>query len=507
MTTLENDIRRIAVIGAGAMGCGIAQWAADAGANVLLFDAATSKADAAKKTIEDTFSRLVAKGRLNAEQKTDRLNRIEILTDLKQVSQADLVVEAIVEDLSAKQALFQSLEDVVQDNVIISTNTSSLSVTSCAKVCKNPSRVAGLHFFNPVPLMRVVEIIKAERTSSETVDRLTAFVKSTKHHATICSDSPGFVVNHAGRGLYTEGIRVVQEGVATFEDVDDVVRDCLGLPMGPFELFDLTGLDVSSRVLREIYEAFFQDPRYRPAPFIYRRVEAGLFGRKNGEGFYRYANGTRLANTGRQPPKNAVGRIHIGITDSIFNACVTEILTRGGTEIAPNAEDADAIIVAPWGHDATLTAVSKQLDPYRLVAIDPLSIDAPTKTRRMTLMCTPVTRPGALDCVHTAVLKGNVSATCISDSPGFIAQRVAASIVNTACEIAQQRIATPADIEEGVRRGLGYPIGPLALGDLIGAVRIVKILECLQLRTGDPRYRPSLWLRRRAELKVPLTLV
>jgi 3-hydroxybutyryl-CoA dehydrogenase len=491
--------KTIGVIGAGAMGRGICQWAMESGAMVLAYDSVEGAAADARTFVVEMLSRSVAKGKLSAADRDAMLVRLVVVKSLSELVDADIVIEAIVEDIDAKRKLFAQLEGVVRDDAILCTNTSSLSITSCAGDCRNPTRVAGLHFFNPAPLMKVVEVIRGERTRSDVIDNLLDIIRETDHKAIVCGDTPGFVVNHAGRGLSTEGLRIVQEGVATFADVDRVMREYVGLPMGPFELFDLTGLDVSSRVLQEIYDGFFQDPRYRPSPFVYRRVQGRLLGRKVGEGFYRYADGKKI-----EPAEDETSRPSGGLLYVDGPGFVKDLFSKGGAKLVERALDADAIVICPIGDDATTSALVTGYDPKKVVALDALFPDRLVRGGRATLMSTPITEKRVVNVAHAALLSSGLHVTRIADSPGFIAQRVAANIVNTACEIAQQRIAAPDDIEEGVKRGLGYPLGPFAMGDKVTGRRILHILRRLQDLTGDPRYRPSLWLRRRAELGVSL---
>ncbi|WP_197348182.1 3-hydroxyacyl-CoA dehydrogenase, partial [Ralstonia pseudosolanacearum] len=283
----------IGIVGTGAMGRGIAQIAAQAGLRVRLFDASPQAVEAARAALADTLARLAAKGRLTADQADAALARLMPAAALAELADCDLVVEAIVEDLEVKRDLFRQLEAIVRPETILASNTSSLSITAIAAACRRPERVAGFHFFNPVPLMKVVEVIAGLRSAPAACDALAALAGRMGHAAVRCIDMPGFIVNHAGRGMNTEGLRVVQEGVAAFADVDAVMREQAGFRMGPFELMDLTGLDVSHPVMESIYRQFYDEPRYRPSRITAVRLAGGLLGRKTGEGFYRYADGQK----------------------------------------------------------------------------------------------------------------------------------------------------------------------------------------------------------------------
>jgi 3-hydroxybutyryl-CoA dehydrogenase len=323
------------------------------------------------------------------------------------------------------------------------------------------------------------------------------------HMPVRAKDTPGFLVNHAGRGYGTEALRIVSEGVADFRAIDDVLREAAGFRMGPFELFDLTGLDVSQPVMESIYHQFHEEPRFRPSPLLAQRRMGGLLGRKSGQGFYRYPDGVREVSP--VPPAAAFRAVTVWVSrrDAEARGRVEELAARLGGTIDRNERPAagSLCVLTPWGGDATGAAVDEGLDATRCVALDAwFGLD-----KRRTVMSTPVT--GAEWRAAAAGLFGadGVPVTMIRDCPGFIAPRVVAHIVNVACDIAQQRIATPADIERAVTLGLGYPKGPLAMGNAIGAARVLALLKGLQDFYGDPRYRPSPWLVRRARLGVPLT--
>lgn len=490
----------IGVVGAGAMGRGIVQLFAQAGHPVRCFDAKSGAAAAAVDYVVGMLQRNVDKGRLTVDAFERIRAHISAAQDLPALAGCGVVIEAIVEDMGVKRDLFRGLESILGDDAVLATNTSSLTVSEIAAGCVRPERVAGLHFFNPVPLMKVAEVIAAVRTSPATVQLLKSITEGAGHRAVVTTDQPGFLVNHAGRGLYTEGLRVVEEQVATPADVDDVLRDGMGFRMGPFELLDLTGLDVSSRVMASIYEQFQQEPRFRPSSLVPPRVAAGLFGRKSGEGWYRYEEGKQVRPAARSVPSlSPVQRVWVDSHAAQADA-LKALVASAGLSVVSRGPDADLCIVQPWGMDATSTALSLGLDPARTVAVDPIT---PFELRR-TLMLTAVTTAGARDGAHALLGSDGVPVTVINDSGGFIAQRVMATIVNIAANIAQRGIASVADLEDSVKLGLGYPHGPLTWGDRIGPARILAILRAQQDSTGDPRYRPSPWLVRRVALGLPL---
>ncbi len=483
----------IGVIGTGAMGRGIVQLFAQAGHQLRLFDAAPGAVDAAIAFVGTMVDRLAAKGTLTAQAAADVKARVRPVDSLAGLAGCTLVVEAIIERLDAKQALFRELEAQVGDGCILASNTSSLLISAIAAACRLPGRVAGLHFFNPVPLMKVAEVIPGVLTDAAVTDRLKAIVEGAGHRAVIAADQPGFLVNHAGRALYTEGLRLVEEGVADVVGVDRIVREAMGFRMGPFELLDLTGLDVSGSVMLSIYEQFQHDPRYRPSALVPPRIAAGLFGRKTGRGFYAYPDGERQEPVEAAPP-SASGTIWL---DDRAPAALRALL---GDAVVDRPDAASVLMLTLWGEDVSGAAARLGLDAARCVAVDPITDLA----RRRTLMRSPVTRADVVEVAHAQLGRDGGKVSVIGDSAGFVAQRILAMIVNTGCEIAQRGIASPADIDDAVRLGLGYPKGPLALGDALDAARVFEILTRLQAITGDPRYRPSQWLRRRALLGVPL---
>ncbi|NIR31331.1 MAG: 3-hydroxyacyl-CoA dehydrogenase [Gammaproteobacteria bacterium] len=493
----------LGIVGAGTMGRGVAQIAATAGVAVVLTDASARAAEDARAFIDKMLTRAAGKGRMSEDAARDALASITLAQGIESLARCHVVVEAIVEKLEAKQGLLRELEQWVARDCILATNTSSLSVTAIASACSHAERVAGYHFFNPVPLMKLVEVVDTPLTAEWVSEALFALAVRMGHQPVRASDTPGFIVNHAGRGYGTEALRVVGEGIAAFADVDRVMREAAGFPMGPFELLDLTGLDVSQPVMESIYHQYYEEPRFRPSVIARQRLLAGLHGRKAGAGFYAYRDGQPLV-----PPEDPVPALPDDVNVWVSGAVPEgrEVLARALRAVGARLEESQRpsqgvlCVVTPLGTDATTAALEEGLDPGRTVAVDLLlGFD-----KRRTLMTTPLTEPRYRDAARALLGADGTPVTAIRDSAGFIAQRILATIVNIACDMAQQRIATPEDIDRSVTLGLRYPHGPLELGDRLGAERVLRILEAMRDLYGDPRYRPSPWLTRRARLGVSL---
>jgi 3-hydroxybutyryl-CoA dehydrogenase len=482
------------VAGAGTMGRGIAQVLAQCGARTLLFDAQPGAARKAKESIGQALAKLLEKGRLAAADVDESLSRIEVVDSLNAFAPAHVVVEAIVEDLATKKDLFGALEKTVSPDCILASNTSSLSVTAMAAACKRPGRVAGYHFFNPVPVMKVVEVVDAVLTAPWATDALAALARRFGHTPVRCKDTPGFIVNHAGRAFVPEALRVLAEGIADFATIDRILVDAAGFRLGPFGLMDLVGLDVAHAVMKSMYQQYFEEPKYRPSFLAEPRVAAGLLGRKSGHGWYHYQKDGTAQPVAEPPPPKTIPQAVWGVPE------LKELLVGLGAKPELKPTPHAVCFVAPLGADATTTALELGLDPGRTVAVDPLF----GFSKRRTLMKTPITKTQVVEAAHALLASDGVPVSVIKDSPGFVAQRVVAQIVNVGCDIAQMRIALPEDLDRAVTLGLGYPRGPLAMGDALGPKRILAVLEAMHDFYQEPRYRPSPWLRRRAELGISL---
>jgi 3-hydroxybutyryl-CoA dehydrogenase len=494
----------IAVIGAGAMGRGIAQIAAQAGSRVKIYDTQPEALLKARDALFSQWDKLEEKGRLSPQAVADNKSRLVLVEQLPLLADCNLVVEAIIERLDIKKALFAELEAIVHADTVLVTNTSSLSVTAIAAGLKRPGRFAGYHFFNPVPLMKVVEVIAGLRTDPAICDGLSHYARQMGHTPVQAQDTPGFIVNHAGRGYGTEALRIVGEGIADFATIDRILRDQVGFKLGPFELFDLTALDVSHPVMESIYRQYFEEPRYRPSVITAQRLAGGLLGKKVGEGFYRYVDGA--AQTSPEPATPLVAEMpSVWVSPRAARRSeLLQLLKNLDARIETGASPSPVALslVAPLGFDVTTVAVVERLDPARTVGIDMLVDDA--ATRRRVLATNPATRIDMRDAAHALFSRDGKAVSVIRDSGGFVTQRVVANIVNIAADMCQQRVCTPQDLETAVTLGLGYPLGPLAMGDRYGPTNILEVLFNMQTVYGDPRYRPSPWLRRRGAIGLSL---
>ncbi len=485
----------IALVGCGVMGRGIAQVAAAADCPVLLFDAREGAAREACDTLAALFDKLQARGKMTTAAASQAKGRLTPVTALRDLATAEILIEAIVESLDAKRQLMAALEDVVPASCLIATNTSSLSVTAIAAQCRHPGRVGGYHFFNPVPLMKVVEVIDGALTEAWVGDALTALSHRLGHRPVRARDTPGFIVNHAGRGYGTEALKILGETVADVATIDRILKGAAGFRMGPFELLDLTGLDVSHPVMESIYRQYYDEPRFRPSPIAAQRLMAGLLGRKSGRGFYDYAEGT----PNQTPVTSASRPTFAWVAPGHNHVQVTDIVRASGVPLSATS-DAALCVVPLLGEDASSACTRLKLDARRSVGIDAVF----GVTTHRTLVATPATSDSCRMEALGMFTADGAAASLIQDSVGAVAQRTIALIVNIASDIAQQNIATPQDIDAAVTLGLGYPQGPLAWGDAIGPQIVADILSTMLAITGDPRYRPSPWLRRRAQLGLSL---
>lgn len=343
---------KVAVIGAGTMGSGIAQVAAQAGHEVVLFDTRTEAVNKALASLRKTLDRLVEKGKFTADAANAIHQRISPATDLKDLAGSGLVIEAIIEDLGIKRKLFAELEGVVGPGAVLATNTSSLSVTAIAAGCTRPERVIGLHFFNPAPLLPLVEVVPGLATEHDLGEKLHRLMRTWGKTPVICKDTPGFIVNRVARAFYGEAIRIHEEGIADMPTIDAAMKS-IGFKMGPFELMDLIGNDINFTVTKTVWESFFFDPRYTPSFTQQRQVESGRLGRKTGRGYYSYAEGAV------PPPANSDPALADRITRRVLAMLINEAADALFWKVA-SAQDIDLAMTKGVNYPMGLLAWADQ---------------------------------------------------------------------------------------------------------------------------------------------------
>lgn len=430
---MANAIPRdstVAVVGAGAMGSGIAQVAATAGHEVLLFDVRTDAVSKSIAEIRNNIQKLVAKGKLAAQAAESA--RLSAAKSVEELAHARLVIEAVVEDLSTKRAVFAKLEDVVASNCILATNTSSISITAIAAQLRNAGRVVGMHFFNPAPLMELVEVVSGlatDRESAETVFATAAAWGKTPVHV---KSSPGFIVNRVARPFYLEALKMLQERVATPATIDAIVRESGGFRMGPFELMDLIGNDVNFAVTKSIFEAFFYEGRFRPSLLQQELVDAGRYGRKTGRGWYEYGNGAQPAMPDTEP------KINLKLDGSGVRQALAEKGEYGGM----------------------IFTVPQQHFPPEAVLVD-LALDYRTAGRVAVAkgnQCSPETYSQAVASLQAA----GFAVTQIRNVSGsMILFRLITRLADEARRVIDEGVCTEEALNLAMRKGVNYPIGPL----------------------------------------------
>lgn len=499
MEQLNLQQAKVAVIGAGTMGIGIAQLAAMNGHQTFVFDLDSSKANDAVQQLAAQLNKRVQAGKMTQELVDHTLANLTVVAEIQQLAQAGLIVEAVVEKKEVKQNLFQQLAAICPESTILASNTSSISITAIASVIPHPERVVGLHFFNPAPVMKLVEIVQGLKTSETIANALFTLMQAWKKVPVKAKSTPGFIVNRVARPYYAEAFRALQENVTTPEQLDFMLRECGCFAMGPCELTDLIGQDVNFSVTQSVYQEFFYEPRYRPSLVQKELVDAGCYGRKSQQGFYDYRQEQRAPIYAlSEMSKQALPKISVQV-------CGNWEKSVGLIERFKLESNINFSTVQSEHSEVQIDDVHLRLTQGESVEIDHVNekvilMDwhADWKNAKAVVMtASPACSQKDCDKVTQLFLACGISTIWTPDHPGLYTMRTIAMLVNEACEAVLHNIATEQDIDAAMKFGVNYPQGPFQWAELMGADRILSTLENLYRLYAEERYRPSLYLRKK----------
>jgi 3-hydroxybutyryl-CoA dehydrogenase len=505
--------KAIAVAGAGTMGAGIAQLACLSGARTLLHDPVPEALERGLERIKAQLERGMERGRLSAEQAEAARAGLAAAPALEDLAEAELVIEASPERLELKQELFARLsEEVVSEDCVLATNTSSLLVTAIASAVKRPDRVVGMHFFNPPPVMRLLEVVAGEQSSDEALQRARATGEAMGKHVIIAADGPGFLVNRCNRPFGLEALKLLQERVAPLEEIDRICRVGGGFRMGPFELMDLVGVDTGLDVSRSFYEQSFGEPRWRPSPITVKTVAAGRLGRKSGRGYYDYPQAGEHRPPDPEPPPSGGGDglIVIAGHSALAHSLAQAASAAGWKVVRPDdAQDLDPpflILDLSLGEEldaplqggpqaiccaaGSLTALDPGGGAVGFHALPPLE-----KTSLVELTRGPDSAESAASAAERFFATLGKHTIWVGDTPGLVLGRIVCQVINEAAFALTEGVGSAEDVDAGMVHGLNYPRGILRWGDEIGLDHVLAVLDGLYEERREERYRAAPLLR------------
>ncbi len=479
------------------MGAGIAQVAAIGGHHVRIHDAIPGAADEAIRRIQQRLGRLTDKGRLDpshARAAGDRLSAAASVTDLQNCG---LVIEAVAEDLAVKRETFATLEAVCSADAILATNTSSLSVTDIAARLEHPHRVAGLHFFNPAPLLPLVEVVNGEATDKDVIDTLVAAVQEWGKTPVRCASTPGFIVNRVARPYYAEAFRLLSAQLVDPATLDAVLCESGGFPLGPCELTDMIGQDVNAAVTRSVWEAFGRDPRFEPSELQTSMVAEGRLGHKAGGGFYEGTSRPDPATAEQAPPPHHVvvhgaGDPLEALAGRLETAGITVLRSEGTGPVRIRPADR---VVLQLTDGRTASEISADVDETA-VLVD-LAFDYGSATR-LAVAPPPNASPEAIAAAVGCLQAAGAAVTILPDSPGLVVARTVAMLAAFAADAVDAGVASADDVDTAMRLGVNYPLGPLVWGERLGWSWVASVLGALAAAEDPRRYRLLDGLRERA---------
>lgn len=489
----------VAVMGAGTMGAGIAQVAAQAGHPVLLFDAAEGASDKAIDRIAKGLAGLVERGKLDAAERDSLLGRITPARRMEDLAPARLVIEAISEDLQIKGQAFSRLQALCGEGVILATNTSSLSITALGARLKQPRNLVGMHFFNPAPIMKLVEVVRGIDTDPAVADLVYETAKAWGKRPVHVKSTPGFIVNRVARPFYAEGLRILQEGAADPATIDAIFTETGGFRMGPFELMDLIGHDVNFAVTRSVFDAYFNDQRFQPSLLQQELVAAGHLGRKTGRGFYPYeGNRINRPSPGTAEPAPAPQKVTVrgdlGVAQPLLDLMEAAAITvERQTEGDGLVQMDDTHLALSDGRFASERVAVEGLS--NLVLFD-LALDYGNATR-IALAPADQTKAQAIARAVGLFQALGKQVSVIDDIPGMVVMRTVCMLANEGADAVNQGVCNAEAVDIAMQNGVNYPRGPLAWADTIGLSYVLKVLDNLARAYGEDRYRASPLLRRK----------
>jgi 3-hydroxybutyryl-CoA dehydrogenase len=513
----------IGVLGAGTMGAGIAQLACRAGAETLLFDPFPEAIERGRERIEDGLRREAAKGRLGAAEARAAMQRLTTVADLQALADCELVIEAVPERPELKRETYERVSAIVGERCVLATNTSSMLVTAVAAAANGPERVVGMHFFNPAPVMALLEVVAGERSADWALELAEATGRAMGKTVIRATDGPGFLVNRCNRPFGLEALRLLGERLADVETIDRVVRLEGGFRMGPFELMDLVGVDTGFEVSKSFYAQSFGEPRWRPSPISERYVAAGLHGRKSGRGYYDYSGGTgEGGHRPADPPPPQVGggdgvivisgagvlagelrdaAVAAGYDvraphDPLGDAFPSLFIDCDSTPAARAAADEGATMPQGGAHlrlcaRAPLAALDPGGSAVGFHVLPPLA-----ETQLVELTRTPSSSPVTAQRAERFFTALGKHVAWVGDAPGLVLGRIVCQVINESAFALGEGVGSAGDIDLGMRLGLSHPRGPMEWADTIGLEHVLCVLEALCEEYREERYRPAPALRR-----------
>lgn len=487
---MSVDIKKVGVVGAGTMGIGICEVAANYGQQVVLFDVNYEMAQKAVSNLQERLKKRALRGKITQQQVKDTVEKIQVVDDLAHFNACDLVIEAIVENLEIKQQLFQQLEIITSNMALLASNTSSISITAIAAGMKDPSRLFGLHFFNPAPVMKLVEVISGLQTVPTYLARGKAMCKAWGKVPVQANSTPGFIVNRVARSYYGEPLKMMQEQLSSFYHIDAVMTEAAGFRMGPFTLMDLIGIDINYAVSQTVYKAMFNDPRFRPSLIQGEMVNANTLGKKTQQGFYNHQDGAARPQVEYTYSDAICEQITVPEEETFFSQMFCSFDHDNRKWQGDQVIIGGCQILLTDGRQAK-TIESQTNMPTCLVD---LSFDY-NKSQSVNVCFGPLVNQFMQKRIVALFDQMGKKVLVTDDQPGLIAMRTLVMLINEAADAVFNGVCTAKDVDLAMRYGVNYPKGLLSFAQELGWLHIASTLEVLQQWFGDDRYRLSPYIR------------